>query len=107
MDSDRSEPEGIVHNQGKVTVLIAAEEEFDGLQVRKELEGAIKRTIEHEVEAVRNNWDKLSLGLGSTLAFDKDRYEGFWSCVDIQVVCLDPAASTPVTVVKAPMIEAR
>ena len=93
--------------QGKITVLIAAEEEFDGLQVRKELEGAIKRTLEHEVEAVRDNWDKLSLGLRSTLAFDKDRYEEFLGCVDVQVVCLDTTSSTPVTVLKAPMIEER
>ena len=65
---------------------------------------AVEAAVEHNLDYVKNNWDRLRIATGLNLAFDKDRLEDFANRVTVKVIPMT-VGGPMVTIATEPLIK--
>ena len=70
----------------QVTIMQPTEKAYEGLKVQREMQKAIRATLEYERKTILANWDLLVSATGLDLELDLDKYESFWNSVVIDLI---------------------
>ena len=70
----------------QVTIMQPTEKVYEGLKVQREMQKAIRATLEYERKTILANWDLLVSATGLDLELDLDKYESFWNSVVIDLI---------------------
>ena len=73
----------------QVTIIQPTEKAYEGLKVQREMEKAIRATLEYERKTILANWDLLVSATGLDLELDLDKYESFWNSVVVDLIQLE------------------
>lgn len=70
----------------QVTIMQPTEKAYEGLKVLREMQKAIRATLDYERKTILENWDLLVSATGLDIELDLDRYEAFWNSVVIDLI---------------------
>lgn len=70
----------------RVTIIQPTEKAYEGLKVQREMEKAIRATLDYERKTILANWDLLVSATGLDIELDLDKYKEFWSSVVIDLI---------------------
>ena len=73
----------------RVTIMQPTEKTYEGLKVQREMEKAIRATLDYERKTILANWDLLASATGLDLELDLDKYESFWNSVVVDLIQLE------------------
>lgn len=73
----------------QVTILQPTEKVYEGLKVQREMEKAIRATLDHERKTILANWDLLVSATGLDIELDLDKYVAFWNSVVVDLIQLE------------------
>ncbi len=73
----------------QVTILQPTEKVYEGLKVQREMEKAIRATLDHERKTILANWDLLVSATGLDIELDLDKYGAFWNSVVVDLIQLE------------------